>query len=284
MAVLVEHLRSEDPAASVDLAWIAVAELLRSYEQILDDAGRPASRNGSARAKLHRWRAGTAGFVAELRERLRALEAGARVELEVGTKGSLIVVLDGRPTLITGPDIAREHELEGRVLDIFCQAHRCPVLEQPDVPAPRPTQVTAAAPAAEGVWSFADHRAVRYETPDGLAFEFGGFEGRARKQAACDDLAGELRLLVRGVRKAIRDGHAVDWASLRLVEPPIGEQPRVVLNASGDYIRLPVGRLASSPEIWREALPWLRARTAGHSRTLVFRGAERLLPGGARGG
>jgi hypothetical protein len=218
--------------------------------------------------------------VAELRGRLRALESGASVELEVGPQGSLIVVLDGRPTLITGPDIARAHELERRVLDIFCQGHRCPELERPaTAESATGTGGEARAPrSVEGVWSFADHRAVRYETADGLAFELRGFEGRARKQAALDALAQELRVLVLGLREALRDGHAVDWGSVRVIEPPHGEEPRVVLNASGDYIRLPVQRLAAHPELWREALPWMRERIAGHSPTMVFRGAERLLP------
>jgi len=274
MTALVAHLADAGPGPKADLAWIALTELIQSFETELDRALQAPQPRPGARAKLRRWNAGTAGYVADLRALHGVLERGASVALDSEPDGSLLVIVAGQPTVVSGPDIAHQEDLEKRILESFCSIHDCPAAETGDqTETERAGRLTASRHVPEvGVWSFGDDRAIRYETSDGLAFEFSDPRGRPAKELACKALAKELRQVLRALRQARDAGHSIDWRRLA-VEPPLwGEDPRVVVNREGAYIALPVPELARQPALLAEARPWLEARMADRPYLLIMSG------------
>jgi len=273
LTAVVKYLGHSDPAGSEDLAWIALSEMVQAYEQMLERAGQARHKDAESRAKLRKWRAATAGFLAGLRSQLHAVASGAAVTLDTEPDGSLLVLVEGRPTLVSDPDLAHPGALGRRILETFCGSHDCPAAAlNTAAPAPAPPP-----PVSTGHWSFADHRSTRFETQGGIAFEFSGFQDRSEKQAASDQLAAELRLLARGLRDVQSIGQPIDWDVLRIVPTPGGENPRVILNRNGDFLYLAVPELVRRPELLREARPWIEARMAGRPYDLVLNQAERLV-------
>jgi hypothetical protein len=275
MAVLVAHLKDGGPGPKADLAWIAMTELIHSFETELDRAIEAPPSKPESRAKLRRWNAGTAGFVADLRARHAALERGASVALDTEPDGSLLVIVAGQPTVVSGPDIAHQRDLEARILESFCSIHPCPAPDE-STDAPSGAEPSAFAPSLlapeVGVWSFGDHRSVRYETSDGLAFEFPDSGNRPAREMACRNLAAELRQLLRALHQARDAGHSIDWRRLRVEQPPQGEDPRIVVNRQGAYMILPVPLLARQPVLVDHARPWLEARMADRPYLLILPG------------
>jgi hypothetical protein len=276
MTALVDHLKDAGAGPKADLAWIALTELLQSFETELDRAYQAPQRLPESRAKLRRWRAGAASYLANLRARHAALERGGSVTLDTEPDGSLVVIVAGQPTVVSGPDIAHQKDLEERILESFCAIHDCP---EPDEAADAEGQTEPKAQLARshyapetGVWSFADHRSVRYETSDGLAFEFSDSRNRPAREMACRDLAEELRQLIKALRQARGAGHSIDWRRLYIEQPPRGEDPRVVVNRQGAYMILPLPELARQPSLLDLAKPWLQARLADQSYLLVLPG------------
>ncbi len=276
LAAVVKHLGSEDPAGSEDLARIALSEMLQAYEQMLDRARQSRRKDAESRAKLQKWQASTAGFLAGLRSQLGAVESGASVTLDTEPDGSLLVLVEGRPTVVSGPDLADPGALGRRIVATFCASHDCPAAAGDTASAAAPVEPPPA-PMSTGHWSFSDRRATRFETQEGIAFEFSGFQDRSEKQATSDQLAAELRLLARGLRDVRSLGQIVDWGALQIVPTPGGQDPRVTLNGYGDFLYLPVPGLLRHPELLREARPWIEARMDGRPYELVLTQADRLV-------
>jgi len=276
MAALVAYLADGGPGPKADLAWIALTELIQSFETELDRAFQALQARPGTRAKLRRWNAGAAGYVADLRALQGALERGAYVALDSEPDGSLLVIVAGRPTVVSGPDLAHQKDLEQRIIESFCSIHDCPVAETEDQKEDEhPWQQIASRYAPEvGVWTFGDHRAIRYETSDGLAFEFSDPRGRPSKALACNALAKELRQVLRALRQARDAGHSINWRRLALEAPPRGEDPRLVVNREGAYMVLPVPELARQPALLAEARPWLEARMADRPYLLIISGDD----------
>jgi hypothetical protein len=277
LAVVLKHMGGADRAGEEDLAWIALSEMLDAYDQMLVRARQFRRSDAKSRAALRKWLASTDGYLAGLRSELRAVESGASIALDMEPDGSLLVLVDGRPTVVSGPNLSDPGALGRRIVATFCASHDCPAPDESAAMASRSGDATPPPPASTGHWSFADNRATRFETQQGIAFEFSGFRDRSDKQAASDQLAAELQLLAQGLRDVQSLGQRIDWGTIQIVSTPDGQDPRVILNRNGDFLYLPVPRLANHPELLREARPWIAARMEGRPYELVLTQAERLV-------
>jgi hypothetical protein len=243
-----------------------------AYEDEFKRAGQAEPKTQAARNKLTRWRFATRRYLTELGEISRVLDNTDSLRLHVDKQQRVLMFVGEHPIIVNGPRIGGKEALEQRILEKFCLAHTCDVLlATASHSAPEPQY-----PAA-GTWAFSHQRRPRYETVDGLFFEFRNMRDRALKEQACLAIIPELRELATALKEAREARYAIDWPGLAIESLPASDDHQVILNRQGDFLRLSLPRLEETEGFWREALPWLRARANGKDHGMRFPNSERLL-------
>lgn len=276
---LAERVNNGDEFDRVDFAWVAIAEMATSFEAAAERSKQARAKNEYARRKLQRWRSSTRAYAQHLRQQLAAIQQGAPVSVHVQAPSTLVVLTNGQPTVINGPQAADQGELARQILLNYCSLHDCH--EQQILEQAQSADRTDPIEHPDGQWSFGQGLSPSYETPDGLVFEFQRMEHREAAQAACDRLAGELRLLASRLRQLHQAGTPVAWHRLRILSAGGSEQHRVLINDAGRSLLMTLPDLYLAQDLMREAAPWLEARAEGTTERQVFPRAERftrLLP------
>lgn len=273
---LAERVNAGDEFDRVDFAWVAIAEMAASFEAAAERSRYARAKNEHARKKLQRWRSSTLAYAQHLRQQLLAIQQGAPVSVHVQEPSTLVVLTNGQPTVINGPQALDQGELARQILLNYCSLHVCP--EQEELEA---EETAGPIEPANGQWSFDQTLAASYETPDGLVFQFGRLDDREATQAACDRLVAELRLVASRLRQLHQAGTPIAWHRLRILSAGGADQHRLLINDAGRSLLLSLPDLYLAQDLMREAAPWLEAQAEGTTERQVFRRAEhftRLLP------
>ncbi len=270
---LAEQVSVGDETQQRDFAWVALSELLAAYEDEAATSRQSKARDRKARLKLSRWRSATWAFSGELRQRLDALQQGAEVRIFAQRPNPVMISIDGKPTVISGPKAWDDQRLEQQIVLAYCWLQPCdlgPEPEQALLPDSTPD------PVQRGHWEYRQDRRPRYSTEGGLVFEFNRLDGAQAEGAAAEQLATELRELATQLRGVREMGTSVDWDNLRLLPRENQDQHWVLLNPNGDYLRASLPGLYRNPDLLREAGPWLSAQAEGEQTVLQIRRAERF--------
>ena len=269
---LAERVNAGDEFDRVDFAWVAIAEMAASFEAAAERSAYSRAKNETAKKKLQRWRSSTWAYAQHLREQLLAIQQGAPVAVHVQAPSTLVVLTNGQPTVINGPQALDQGELARQILLNYCALHDCPeqeILEQEQ------SSADAIEPP-NGQWSFDQALSASYETPDGLVFEFRRLDDREAAQGACDRLVAQMRLLASRLRTLHQAGTPVAWDRLRILSAGGSDQHRVLINDAGRSLLLSLPDLYLAQDLVREAAPWLEAQAEGTTERQVFPRAERF--------
>jgi len=269
---LAESLASSEEVKRLDFAWIAVSEMAREYETILQDSATAKPHKHSSRYKLARWRQATTGFVAELhwlRERV-SYSGDIRVHVEAGQLVTLLV--DNRPIVISGPEPSNSRLMQQRIFNTYCELYDCSdILDAP----PAPT-ITVSQPG-KGAWVLAQRRGARYQTPDGLTFLFSSLSDRATKEALCEQVATELRTLAATLREARAGGFELDWEKIAVQPLPNSGTSYLLLNGKGEYLRQSLPALERTQALSKGLLAWTRRMVEEQAPGTAVIQADQLL-------
>ncbi len=258
-----------------DFARVALDEVIASYEAVADDAAGPV-RSISGKTDLRRWRAATRNFVDQLRDLRWRLDRGADVQLNFGADGILVMFIDRRPVLLSGPSAASSGLLQQTVMAQYCGFHECATGPAAATASPRVPNLSDAN-AVDAHWTFAQNRRPSFVTEAGFRFVFTSISDRATKERLSRQLSGELRQLAGALRTAAQSGRSLDWQQLRVLPRRNGSLEQVVFDQRGERFPLSLPLLARTPALWRETLPWLRAQVEGQDFPLTVRQAYLLV-------
>jgi len=277
---IAEQAMQDSEQAQRDFAWIAVVEMIAAHEAALRRGSQSRSRYRDDKRKLQRWSAAMNREIARLQGLLQALEAGAASGLDVQGASSVLVFVAGEPIVVSDPEMGSGSQLEHRIIEHYCLLHLCaePVAAAPhrdaDVAttrAPQPLEPT------RGHWSFGQDLQPRYETADGLIFEFRSLGDRRRTELACEGLVADLRALATRLQEVQETGFRIDWDQLRLESLDTGGEQWIILNPYGDFVRLDAPFLSKAQEVLRQTGPWLRALADGTPAQQVVHLSEQYL-------
>ncbi len=275
---IAESLARESDVARYEFAAVALDVLIGDYRAVLERAYERTGKTAREQRKLYRWRAATGAFVEKLELAREQLEFGAALEVDATATGQVILYIDAQPIVAESPDVSAKGGFAGRIVDRYCGMFDCG-----DLLALSDSDTLAADDERRfrddigGYWSFQWNRGPRYESDDGLIFEFSDSTDRARKQRAAEALVRELRHLARTLEDAVRNGHLVDWAYLEVREGEDGLGQRVMLNPRGDFLRLSLPLLSRINLLPPEILTWLHGRVRGKRITVELPRAEEFV-------
>jgi hypothetical protein len=255
-----------------DFASIALNELVAAYESSYRESADEQHDKPKARLKLARWRRESKTFIDQLNSLRATVSDQSLIEIASDQSGPLLLFIDNVPVLISGPEIARAGLLEQRIMQRYCQLHDCERYH-----ATPPTPVLAQVPRVRGGWHLQHRQGASYETGDGLMFVFRTLEDRVEKQARCEAIAADLRLLVGHLQSARQAGHAIDWQQLTIATLHDGITKQIVINDAGVYLNMELGFFGNGRELLPPFRDWVRKRVAGEPASVVITEAERLI-------
>lgn len=259
-----------------DFSWIALSELTAAYERVFMDSRTETPKEKRSRDKLISWRNGTRRYISELHDLLDRLPGSVEIQLQAETVGPPVIYIDGKPTIISGPDIGSADLMEKRIIDTYCAMYDCS-----ELPTSAGQQPEAAPTPGGGSWSLRNVGQASYVTPDGLIFTFSGVSERKEKQRICEAFASEIRNLAAGLRGALDAGHVIHWDRIE-IQPLTGSRGhRIQFNRSGESLRMELPLLARIGAPAAEMLAWIKQRaTGGESGEFEILADSLLLKGG----
>ena len=247
-----------------DFAYLALEAMAQAYEQELGAAVQGAPRENG----LARWRQATATQLRELDQARAWLSLASEVSVGVDRQGQIMLLIDGRPVLLSWPRPKDQDRREAELVQRFCAFHRCDEVQERGS-----ARMIQQADDVSGAWSFSQDRRPGWESESGVRCEYPDLRDREARESQCRRLATELETLARVLAEVRREGGDIQWQALRVeMEPGSGPQ-RVIVNAQEDYVLLPLHALAHEPVDWRAAGRWLERRTRGQRTS-----TETVLP------
>lgn len=266
---LARSLHSDDPDKQKDFALISLNQMLASYIDALEHAKQADYNSSKKRLKLARWQRATARLTKELETKIQLIEEGDDFTLFVDRKDQVIILIQGNPILITGPD-GRDAEIEKIVLELYCNTWDCSALEI------REEEVEQETTPAAGAWSFADMKRPAYIAMDKVRCQYNDFTDKKTKAALCEQLALELQQFESALAQARRK-YSIDWESIITHPPKAGLDQYFVINPNGHYIRIQSPLLTKLHKSdWQRSILWLRKYQQNMADMLLIAYADQL--------
>ena len=272
LAVLAASVSKADDGQRWEFADALLAVLIDTYDSELQAslASRPDS--DKRRAKLRRWQRATRELMDHLVATRMALSEGGDAVIDVDPQGQVLLFVEQHTVAFSAPRPGSERMMEAEVIEQYCAANDCSVLDD----AARDEAQSAS--RDRGSWALHDRQLPTFEIPSQLHCTYKDLSNRTRKQIACHEAAFEAKTLLDAVGEAAHSGFAFDWQVLNDGRVASGPDTLLRVNATGDYVRLSIPRLARTDSAdWAELVRWLRHRIETGTGILRIAQAERLL-------
>jgi len=234
-----------------DFVRIALNEMAALYEEEARRSG--ASEAGKSLA--YRWTDSTMTYVNDLYRIADAVNATTPIDITLDNTDDLMLIIDGRPWLLSSPVLDEPLLLDDRIIDRVCREMSCDA-ESTALEEEAHKRVII----IDADWVVAGNKPPEYVTSNGLHFVFKDMDNRSAKQIACLKLIKEMELLAGSLRDAVIRGVPMDRDPLTIQSLYGSYDYRVRLNRFGDtlYIKLPELHHVQG---WTTLLwPWVRAR------------------------
>jgi len=237
-----------------DFVRTALYEMADLYEE----EARRSNASEDGKSIAYRWTDTTMAYANDLYRAADNIDAGSTLDVALEDSGELMLVVDGKPFLLSSPVLDKPLLLDERIINRVCEEFSCNM------------DATALEKAAnkrtiviDADWVIMEDRPPVYVTTDGLHFVFQVLSNRAAKQIACLKLIREIELLAGSLREAAQKGVPVDSDQLT-IQPLYGSYDyRVRLNRFGDTIYIKLPELNHVQDWVAQIRPWLRARMEG---------------------
>jgi len=270
--LLVSHLKDAPLEARADFALVALSELIEAYSHEADRARAELRRTGGKR-DLSRWVRAVDALIRELQGLLDALGPDTPVQITGRDAHTVYLIVDGNPVLLSGPRASDRAMLEQRVLERFCSRNYCDDLFENPLP-------QAAAPVTREpppLWRFSDQGGPVCTSGSGLELQFRSASDLRRKREICTQVVAELNSPITALCDSISNGKPVEWKYLAIHPDSGTDLQRIVFNAGGDYLLLPLPSLSGAPQFFTASMPWVAARVEDRRYNLVILNAEEKL-------
>ena len=265
-------VRNADPTIRVDFAVLAVSEMVLAHRNEADRA-RQDARTNVARRNPTRWARAVDAYAADLTAVVNSVTTDTAVRIEMGPENSVALHIDGKPVMVSVPTPQQQAVLEQRVIDRFCDLHRCEELiaeHQQTRQLPRIEHSTL-------LWRFSEQAGPACATDDGLEFQFRDRVNLSRKRQACSQIVAELNTLADLIAENLAAGVRIDWNRLAIRPYWEADQHLVELDSRGGAVRVSLPTLAVTPQLLPLIRPWLAAKVKGNSDRQVVIDADRLM-------
>ena len=256
-----EHLTLFTKTALTQMAMLYEQDAVKSRQEDLSGA--------IQNFKKSRWRQSTLEYAEQLQQMADQINSTSEIVLYIEEYGEPTIVIDGKPYILTAPDLKKPGLLYTAIVKQLCAKEICRQdIEKQDSEKDKIKIVINAE------WKISATEQPEFFSEDGLHFVFNDLKDRKKKQKICLQIMRELRLISESLMDISSKGVLIDWdvLELELISGSYGH--KVVINRFGDSLAIELIYLGQLKMFLAETIPWMQARIKGQTTQQIFNDAD----------
>ncbi len=250
----------------------ALEQMAHLYEQEVMKSSQESSAGAGENFKKSRWRRAALEYTQQLHTVAQLINETSEIALYIEEYGEPTMVIDGKPYILTSPDLKKSGLLYTAIVEQLCIKGIC--IQEGEIKQAE-TDKTKIVINAE--WKISETEAPIYFSEDGLQFVFSDLKNRKKKQTVCLHIMKELRLIADSLMDISSKGVAIDWHKLSLERVSGSYGYKIIINNFGDSLAMELVYLGRSGTILVDAIPWMQARMKQQVIEYKFNQADDLL-------
>ena len=250
----------------------ALTQMALLYEQEAVKSGREDVSDLRQNIKKSRWRHTALEYAEKLRQVAAQINSSSEIVLYIEEYGEPTIVIDGRPYILTTPDLKKSGLLYTAIVEQLCRGKVCgeEIKNQENKKDKLRIVINAE-------WKMSETENPEYYSADGLHFVFNDLKNRKEKQEISLQIMRELRVISDSLIEISSKNISIDWDVLRLELVSGSYGYKVVINRFGDSLVLELIYLGKLNMILTESIPWMQARIKGQVIQHRFDNTDDLL-------
>ncbi len=222
--------------------------------------------------KKSRWRHTALEYAEQLQQVAEQINSFSEIVLYIEEYGEPTIVIDGKPYILTTPDLKKSGLLYTAIVEQLCRKIICGEdIKKQDSEKDKLRIVINAE------WKMSESEDPEYYSESGLHFVFNDLKDRKKKQEISLQLMRELRLISDSLIEISNKNISIDWDVLKLELISGSYGYKVVINRFGDSLALELIYLGKLNMILTDSIPWMQARIKGQDFQQRFDRADELL-------
>jgi len=222
--------------------------------------------------KKSRWRHTALEYAEKLRQVAEQLNSSSEIVLYIEEYGEPTIVIDGKPYILTTPDLKKSGLLYTAIVEQLCRKKICGEdIKKQDSEQDKFRIVIKAE------WKISETENPEYYSEDGLHFVFNDLKDRKKKQEISLQIMRELRVISDSLMEIADKNISIDWDVLRLEHISGTYGYKLIINRFGDSLAMELVNLGQLDMILTESIPWMQVRIKGQFMQNRFDHADDLL-------
>jgi len=250
----------------------ALTQMAILYEQEAVKSSREDVSTIRQDIKKGRWRHTALEYAKQLRLVSDQINSSSEIVLYIEEYGEPTIVIDGKPYILTTPDLKKSGLLYTAIVEQLCTKEICGQdINKQDSEKDKLRIVINAE------WKISETGKPEYYSEDGLHFVFNDIKDRKKKQKISLQLMRELRLISDSLIEISNKNISIDWEVLRLEHISGSYGNKLIINRFGDSLAVELVYLGQLDTLLAETILWMQAQLKGESYHQRFDHADELL-------
>jgi hypothetical protein len=222
--------------------------------------------------KKSRWRQSALEYAEQLRQVSDQINSSSEIYLYIEEYGEPTIVVDGKPYILTTPDLKKSGLLYAAIVEQLCRREICGEdIKKQDSGKDKIRIVINAE------WKMSETENPEYYSEDGLYFVFNDLKDRKKKQEISLQIMRELKLISESLMDVSNKNISIDWDVLRLEHISGTYGYKLIINRFGDSLAMELIYLGQLEILLTETIPWMQARLRDETYMQRFSHADILL-------
>jgi hypothetical protein len=250
----------------------ALTQMALLYEQEAVKSSREDVSDLRQDIKKGRWRHTALEYAKQLRQVSDQMNSSSEIVLYIEEYGEPTIVIDGKPYILTTPDLKKSGLLYTAIVEHLCRKEFCGQdINKQD------SEKNKLRIVINAEWKMSETGFPEYYSEDGLYFVFNDIKDRKRKQKISLQLMRELRIISDTLLELSTRNISIDWDVLRLEQISGSYGYKLIINRFGDSLALELVYLGQRDILFTESISWMQARLKNDTYQQRFSHADILL-------
>lgn len=250
----------------------ALTQMAMLYEQEAVKSGREDVSDLRQGIKKSRWRHTALEYAKQLRNVAEQINTSSIIILYIEEYGEPTIVIDGKPYILTTPDLKKSGLLYTAIVEQLCRKEVCgEEIKRQDSEKDKLRIVINAE------WKISETENPEYYSEDGLHFVFNDLKDRKKKQEISLQIMRELRLISESLIEISNKNISIDWDVLRLEHIFGSYGYKLIINRFGDSLAMELVYLGRIDKLLAGTITWLQALLKGEPYQQRFDPADDLI-------
>jgi len=250
----------------------ALTQMAMLYEQEAVKSRWEEASSIRQNIKKSRWRQSALEYAEQLRQVSDQINSSSEIDLYIEEYGEPTIVVDGKPYILTTPDLKKSGLLYAAIVEQLCRREICGEdIKKQDSGKDKIRIVINAE------WKMSETENPEYYSEDGLHFVFNDLKDRKKKQEISLQIMRELKLISESLMEVSNKNISIDWDVLRLEHISGTYGYKLIINRFGDSLAMELIYLGQLEILLTETIPWMQARLRDETYMQRFAHADILL-------